>query len=163
MFDGCFCIERDALGEVLVPADAIYGAPNTQRAVKNFPVSGIPRWSLSAHLWAGYQRIVLLENQERLLSHILPAFLNCWVAFATGESCIVLLSSVNQHFLPSDVIEEWSVYISSCRNADFLRKFSADSKSAPEILCVAWMAEATPDLMGISCGEFPWFCETRFH
>jgi fumarate hydratase class II len=36
-----FCIERDALGEVLVPADAIYGVLNTQRAVKNFPVSGI--------------------------------------------------------------------------------------------------------------------------
>jgi fumarate hydratase class II len=41
LFDGFFCIERDALGEVLVPADANYGTPNTQQAVKNFPVSGI--------------------------------------------------------------------------------------------------------------------------
>lgn len=33
-------IERDALGEVEVPADALYGA-STQRAVLNFPLSGL--------------------------------------------------------------------------------------------------------------------------
>ena len=33
-------IERDSLGEVRVPTDALYGA-QTQRAVENFPVSGI--------------------------------------------------------------------------------------------------------------------------
>jgi fumarate hydratase class II len=33
-------IEKDSLGEVSVPADALYGA-QTQRAVENFPVSGI--------------------------------------------------------------------------------------------------------------------------
>ncbi len=33
-------VERDSLGEVTVPADALYGA-HTQRAVENFPISGI--------------------------------------------------------------------------------------------------------------------------
>jgi fumarate hydratase class II len=33
--------ERDSMGEVLVPAGAKYGA-QTQRAVENFPISGIP-------------------------------------------------------------------------------------------------------------------------
>ncbi len=33
-------IEKDSLGEIKVPADALYGA-QTQRAVENFPVSGI--------------------------------------------------------------------------------------------------------------------------
>jgi fumarate hydratase class II len=33
--------ERDSMGEVLVPATAKYGA-QTQRAVENFPISGIP-------------------------------------------------------------------------------------------------------------------------
>ncbi len=33
-------IEKDSLGEIRVPADALYGA-QTQRAVENFPVSGI--------------------------------------------------------------------------------------------------------------------------
>ncbi len=35
-----FRIERDSLGEVEVPADALYGA-QTQRAVDNFPISGL--------------------------------------------------------------------------------------------------------------------------
>ncbi|MGE0313949.1 MAG: class II fumarate hydratase [Lautropia sp.] len=34
-------IERDTLGEVEVPADALYGA-QTQRAIDNFPISGVP-------------------------------------------------------------------------------------------------------------------------
>ena len=35
-----FRIEKDSLGDVKVPKDALYGA-QTQRAVENFPVSGI--------------------------------------------------------------------------------------------------------------------------
>src|SRR6186713_3506450 len=33
-------IERDSLGELKVPADALWG-PQTQRAVENFPISGL--------------------------------------------------------------------------------------------------------------------------
>ena len=33
-------IEKDSLGEIAVPADALYGA-QTQRAVENFPISGL--------------------------------------------------------------------------------------------------------------------------
>jgi fumarate hydratase class II len=36
-----FRIERDSMGELQVPADALWGA-QTQRAVLNFPISGIP-------------------------------------------------------------------------------------------------------------------------
>jgi len=44
-----FRVERDSMGEVQVPADALYGA-QTQRAVDNFPVSGLrfPRAFLRA-------------------------------------------------------------------------------------------------------------------
>jgi fumarate hydratase class II len=35
-----FRIERDSMGELRIPADALYGA-QTQRAVQNFPISGI--------------------------------------------------------------------------------------------------------------------------
>ena len=38
MPDG-YRIEKDSLGEVRVPADALYGA-QTQRAIENFPISG---------------------------------------------------------------------------------------------------------------------------
>src|SRR5262249_18567345 len=34
-------IERDTLGEVQVPAEALYGA-QTQRAIDNFPLGGMP-------------------------------------------------------------------------------------------------------------------------
>jgi fumarate hydratase class II len=40
MGDETYRIERDSMGEVRVPADALYGA-QTQRAVENFPVSGL--------------------------------------------------------------------------------------------------------------------------
>ena len=33
-------IERDSLGEMRVPVDALWGA-STQRAVENFPISGL--------------------------------------------------------------------------------------------------------------------------
>ncbi len=36
-----FRIEKDSMGELRVPADALYGA-QTQRAVENFPISGLP-------------------------------------------------------------------------------------------------------------------------
>jgi len=42
-------IERDSLGEVHVPAEALYGA-QTQRAVDNFPVSGLKPWR--AFVWS---------------------------------------------------------------------------------------------------------------
>ena len=44
-----FRVERDSLGEVQVPAEAWYGA-QTQRAVENFPVSGLTPWP--AFVWS---------------------------------------------------------------------------------------------------------------
>src|SRR5512137_894814 len=44
-----FRIEKDSLGEVRVPADALYGA-QTQRAVINFPISGLRPWR--AFIWS---------------------------------------------------------------------------------------------------------------
>ncbi len=41
MADKKFRTERDSMGELQVPIDALYGA-QTQRAVDNFPISGIP-------------------------------------------------------------------------------------------------------------------------
>jgi fumarate hydratase class II len=42
-------IEHDSLGDVTVPAEALYGA-QTQRAVNNFPVSGLRPWR--AFIWS---------------------------------------------------------------------------------------------------------------
>jgi hypothetical protein len=37
-------IEKDSLGEIRVPKDALYAA-QTQRAVQNFPISGLRPWA----------------------------------------------------------------------------------------------------------------------
>lgn len=44
-----FRIEKDSLGEVHVPVRALYGA-QTQRAVENFPISGLRPWR--AFIWS---------------------------------------------------------------------------------------------------------------
>ena len=36
-----FRIEKDSMGELQVPVDALYAA-QTQRAINNFPISGLP-------------------------------------------------------------------------------------------------------------------------
>ena len=47
-----FRLERDSMGELRVPAGALWGA-QTQRAVQNFPISGLrmPRGSSAASAW----------------------------------------------------------------------------------------------------------------
>jgi fumarate hydratase class II len=42
-------IEKDSLGEVEVPVDALYGA-QTMRAVQNFPITGLRPWR--AFIWS---------------------------------------------------------------------------------------------------------------
>jgi fumarate hydratase, class II len=41
MMSNSFRVEHDSMGELKVPADALWGA-QTQRAVQNFPISGLP-------------------------------------------------------------------------------------------------------------------------
>jgi len=56
-------IERDSLGEVRIPERALYGA-QTQRAVENFPISGLRPWR--AFIWsiAAVKRAAAEVNQE---------------------------------------------------------------------------------------------------
>ena len=49
-------IERDSMGEMQVPANSYYGA-QTQRAVLNFPISGIRFLALSFELWVGSRKL----------------------------------------------------------------------------------------------------------
>ena len=56
-------IEKDSLGELKVPASALYGA-QTQRAVENFPISGLRPWR--AFIWSigSIKRAAALVNFE---------------------------------------------------------------------------------------------------
>ncbi|WP_302142018.1 class II fumarate hydratase [Halomonas alkalicola] len=56
-------IERDSMGELEVPADALYGA-QTQRAVNNFPVSGQPMPPAFIHAIARIKLAAARVNAE---------------------------------------------------------------------------------------------------
>ncbi len=63
MNDSDYRIERDSMGELRVPADALYGA-QTQRAVENFPISGLrlPRAMIRA--LGEIKRAAAIANQQ---------------------------------------------------------------------------------------------------
>ncbi len=63
MSDADYRTERDSMGELRVPADALYGA-QTQRAVENFPISGLrlPRQMIRA--LGEIKRAAALVNHE---------------------------------------------------------------------------------------------------
>src|SRR6185436_10056950 len=56
-------IERDTLGEVHVPDDALYGA-QTQRAVENFSVSGLREHPLFIRAFVLLKKAAALANKE---------------------------------------------------------------------------------------------------
>jgi fumarate hydratase class II len=47
--ESAFRVERDSLGELQVPENALYGV-QTQRAVQNFPITGLHPWQ--AFIWS---------------------------------------------------------------------------------------------------------------
>src|SRR4051812_10217002 len=62
-------VERDSMGELPVPADALYGA-STQRAVLNFPISGRPLPDAFIRGLGLIKRVAAQANEELgLLSH----------------------------------------------------------------------------------------------
>lgn len=56
-------IEKDSLGEVQVPEDALYGA-QTQRAVLNFPISGLKPWPAFVWAMASIKRAAAIVNSD---------------------------------------------------------------------------------------------------
>src|SRR5438094_10044385 len=56
-------IEKDTLGEVRVPADALYGA-QTQRAVENYPISGLREHPAFIHAFITLKKAAALANRE---------------------------------------------------------------------------------------------------
>ena len=67
-------IERDPLGDVAVPTEALYGA-QTQRAVDNFPISGLPPHPAFVRATVVIKKAAALANQHtgRLESRLADA------------------------------------------------------------------------------------------
>ena len=56
-------IERDPLGTLEVPADALYGV-QTERAVRNFPISGLRAWPAFVRATVQIKRAAALTHAE---------------------------------------------------------------------------------------------------
>src|SRR5258708_36343000 len=71
-------MEHDSLGDVAVPAGALYG-PQTQRAVENYPISGMHAHPAMIRATVLVKKAAALANQEtgrldeRLAGEIMPA------------------------------------------------------------------------------------------
>jgi aspartate ammonia-lyase len=89
-------IERDTLGEVRVPDDALYGA-QTQRAVENYPVSGLREHP------AFIRAFLLLKRSAALANRELGA-LDAGIADAILAACDRILGDFAAH-LPHFVVD----------------------------------------------------------
>src|SRR5437016_10490341 len=95
-----FRVEHDSMGEVRVPAEALWGA-HTQRAVQNFPVSGLtmPRPFIGA-LGLVKQAAVRVNRDLKLLEPKL--------AQAVEEAAAEVAAGVHDEQFPIDVFQTGS-------------------------------------------------------
>ncbi len=93
-------VEHDTMGEVRVPADALYAA-QTQRAVENFPISGRTLSSHHIAALAQIKRAAALANAEL---GVLDAVVADAIVTAAEE---VIAGGVDEHF-PIDVFQTGS-------------------------------------------------------
>ena len=92
-------IERDTLGEVAVPDDALWGA-QTQRAVENYPVSGLREHPVFIRAFILLKKAAALANRE--LGALDPA-----IADAIVQACDELLGNLDKYRdqFPVDVFQ----------------------------------------------------------
>ncbi|WP_250445293.1 aspartate ammonia-lyase [Actinotalea sp. C106] len=100
MTEESYRIERDTMGEVRVPADALYRA-QTQRAVENFPISGTPLERGHIEALARVKKAAARANAEL---GVLPADVAAAIVTAADE---VATGGHDAHF-PVDVFQTGS-------------------------------------------------------
>ena len=100
MSDKAYRIERDSMGELEVPEDALWGA-QTQRAVNNFPISGLtmPRQFIAALGLVKWAAAGANAELGLLKSEIAIAIQNAALAVSEGQ--------YDQHF-PIDIFQTGS-------------------------------------------------------
>ncbi|MBA2700398.1 MAG: class II fumarate hydratase [Chloroflexi bacterium] len=93
-------IERDSMGEMAVPIDALYGA-STQRAVLNFPISGQP-------LPRRFIRALALIKQAAADANAGLGLLDADVAAAIGSAAASVAAGEHDRQFPIDVYQTGS-------------------------------------------------------
>ncbi|MCS7182283.1 MAG: lyase family protein [Thermoanaerobaculum sp.] len=95
-----FRMEKDSLGEMAVPEDALFGA-HTARALENFPLSG---WTMPRE----FLRALVLIKKAMAIAHGELGFLPLPVAQALGRAADKLLAGELWHHFPVDVFQTGS-------------------------------------------------------
>src|SRR5947209_3073396 len=116
-------IERDTMGEVRVPAEALYRA-QTQRAVENFPISG--RGLEPAHVAALAQIKAAAAHVNAALG-VIPAE----VAAAIEESAGEIAAGRHADQFPVDVFQTGSGTSSNMNINEVLATLAAERLGAP--------------------------------
>ncbi len=93
-------IEKDSMGELQVPANALYAA-QTQRAVENFPVSGIP-------LPGAFIRAVALVKQSAAKVNMGLGLLDETIGVAIVDAAQDIVDGVYLEHFPIDVFQTGS-------------------------------------------------------
>jgi fumarate hydratase, class II len=95
-----FRIEKDSFGELKVPADALWGA-QTQRAVENFPISGLrmPR---------GFIRALALIKWAAAMANLELGSLDAKRAAAIQKAALEVADGQHDHHFPIDVFQTGS-------------------------------------------------------
>ena len=98
--EGAHRVEHDSMGELKVPADALWGA-QTQRAVENFPISGRP-------MPRAFIRALGLIKQAAALANLRLGLLEEPTARAIAEAAAEVASGRHDAHFPLDVFQTGS-------------------------------------------------------
>jgi fumarate hydratase class II len=100
MTSASFRIERDSMGELQVPADALWGA-QTQRAVDNFPISGL-------RLPRAFIRALALIKQAAAAANAQLGLLDADIAVAIERAASAVAGGTYDGQFPIDVFQTGS-------------------------------------------------------
>ena len=95
-----FRIEHDSMGELKVPADALYGA-QTQRAIDNFPISGL-------HLPRGFIRALGLIKAAAAEVNLSLGYLKKGQAAAIRTAALAVAQGSHDEQFPIDIFQTGS-------------------------------------------------------
>jgi fumarate hydratase, class II len=121
--EGEFRIERDTMGEVRVPASALWG-PQTQRAVDNFPVSGV---RLERSLIAALARIKGAAAPVNARLEVIDADAAAAIEAAAAE----VAAGVHDDHFPLDVFQTGSGTSSNMNANEVIARLASERLGSP--------------------------------
>jgi fumarate hydratase class II len=118
-----FRIERDSMGELKVPADALWGA-QTQRAVNNFPISGIP-------LPARFVRALGLIKWAAAKTNLDLGLLDSDISAAVQKAALEIAAGTHVEQFPIDIFQTGSGTSSNMNANEVIARLASASLGKP--------------------------------